>query len=105
MSTDLTALRALEAATTPGPWRPGVAIPHDPEWVHSIHTVADSAFIAAARNALPELIDRLEAAEAERDRLRAGIEALADECEVWADDDDGYHEMADRLRALAKEDS
>lgn len=65
-------LRALANAATPGPWEvkgdeldgTGVAhccMPPDPE------DRADMEFIAAARTALPQLLDQLDQAEADRD--------------------------------------
>lgn len=91
--TDHDALRALEAAATPGPWkRYGMAGVAGPDWeivderrvecdcgepvaLTGCVTNADAAFIAAARNAVPALL-------AENADLRgrlAAVEALADE--------------------------
>jgi hypothetical protein len=99
---------ALAEAATPGPWeavqgasagwwveQPNTATIADIDIDYSGQPDADAAFIAAAREAVPALLADLEAVEAaleagdacgavgcralaERDRLRAGIEALAD---------------------------
>ena len=92
---DYDALRKLEQAATPGPWKssPGVVwavemygSPEDPEWqqVKVADTGEDAAFIAAARNALPRLLDelaemraKLEAMETHRIRLIAAGDALS----------------------------
>ena len=54
MTIDLDELERLAAAATPGRWA------HDREWVDALNvllpTEADAAFVAAARNALPDLI-------------------------------------------------
>ena len=63
---DPTDLRALLAAATPGPWDYGGA-PSE-YWAYYLEG-PDADLIIAAVNALPDLLD-------ERDRLRAGIEAL-----------------------------
>lgn len=83
---DVAKLRALLAAATPGPWTEddgSLYGPNDGAVAHiarhaSMHTVlatgedwkhADAALIAAAVNALPGLLDQLEALRAERDRM------------------------------------
>lgn len=84
MSADLAALRSLLAAA-PGEWI--VRVVHGRAWaeVHADaagRTVAtylrpaDAALIAAAKNALPGLLDRLERAEAVRTQLAALLEDL-----------------------------
>jgi hypothetical protein len=72
---DLPALLALAEAATPGPWESGTD-----GWVETVsgdeQTERDAAFIAAANpTAVKELVSRLQAAEAARERARA----LADE--------------------------
>lgn len=84
---DVAELRGLLEAATPGPWacneEPEGWMPHEGRvWATGMpHDLADevadtldhrdAAFIAAARNALPALLDRLEAAEAtEKDAAR-----------------------------------
>ena len=54
---DRKALRELAEAATPGPW--------------------NAAFIAAAREAVPALLDALDAAESEVARLRATLQRVA----------------------------
>ena len=71
MTLSIPELRALVAAATPGPWayeddgtiggifvRPPAGRPHRHD------SAADAAFIAAARTAVPALLDRVEALEA-----------------------------------------
>ena len=117
----LATLERLEAAATPGPWEKHVEdaqadLPPDfaiwmPDVGHDgalVESEVDAEFIAAARNALPDLIprvreaeadmaeatetytalhtdwerqiERAEKAEAEVAALRATVERLADEC-------------------------
>lgn len=96
--TDLDELERLEAAATPGPWEvegfgwTDTETGDGEDWVTirqagSTNAIMDSlihdqnqdqvernfALIAAARNALPDLIRRVREAEAERDRLRAQV--------------------------------
>lgn len=90
---DVSALRALLAAATPGPWTEddgSLYGPNDGAVAHiarhaSMHTVmatgedwshADAALIAAAVNALPALLDELEALRAERDELQSHCDVL-----------------------------
>lgn len=69
---DTKELRRLLSEATPGPWqRAGCAVcpegmlPGSRDFIApNIATWADAAFIAAARNALPELLDALEQAQA-----------------------------------------
>jgi len=83
---DLAALRALEAAATPGPWEvlgdhlvwPSEKGPaaNDPilAVVSEAHDAAETArFIAAMRNALPALLDAAEEADWERVGHRAWV--------------------------------
>lgn len=80
----MTDLRELEKAATPAPWtnsknthrnvftrdeRGNVA-----EFVASCTTTEDSLFIAAMRNALPYLLDVVDAADRVRSDIRAGYE-------------------------------
>jgi hypothetical protein len=95
--TDVQKLRALLAVATARPWRTDVwygtddggwaAIgPHcvadgfddAPESVSYDQAMADAALIAAAVNALPELLDEVERLGAENARLRARTAALCD---------------------------
>lgn len=79
---DLNAIEALLAAGTPGPWRTGTgdhwcrdirAGSDSPAFCGARNGPADAALIVAAVNALPGLLARLRAAEAERDALRAAL--------------------------------
>jgi hypothetical protein len=72
MSIDLDQLTALEQAATPGEWHVVPGSPGGLVWVikndvgrgvAAYTTAADAALIAAMRNALPELIERVRAAE------------------------------------------
>jgi hypothetical protein len=94
--TDINELRRLAQAATPGPWinhgrQPNVAgLPHSAVAAKTLlarvyseaygdveQETANASFIAAANPAtISELLDRLEAAEKERDALRAKIEAM-----------------------------
>jgi hypothetical protein len=81
--------KQLAERALPGPWTAGpengelAGDPDDP-WVvfglsfwvsiSSNDTKADAEFIAAARTAVPELLDALEAAEAEIAKLRARVD-------------------------------
>lgn len=84
-------IRALCNAATPGPWTvPDDAEPDDApviageyylcvspdDGVRGGHSQADAAFIAAARELVPSLLARVEAAEADSAELRAENEAL-----------------------------
>jgi hypothetical protein len=74
---DLAKLRALCAAASPAPWRNGADPSHfdapevtdDKTFSYYITTDADAAFVAAARSALPQLLDEVE-------RLRESTECL-----------------------------
>jgi hypothetical protein len=70
MTIDTAALRELCERATPGPWEYGIDPCHfdSPEvrnnrWAIYVPTDEDAAFIAAARTALPELLDRVEKLE------------------------------------------
>lgn len=87
MPVDLKELRRLHEAATPGPWfkyMRTVTVEEngwDVEVAECSNNArgtveADAALIAAARNALPELLDRLEAAESENARLREELNGL-----------------------------
>ena len=93
---DTKELRRLAQAATPGPWinhgrQPNVAgLPHSAVAAKTLlarvyseaygdveQETANASFIAAANPAaISELLDRLEAAEKERDALRAELDAL-----------------------------
>jgi hypothetical protein len=147
MSSDTAALRALAEVTTPEePWprreidregtcdgcaeyKPLVAAYDDPSgdnepWLCAPCSI-DADFTTAARNALPDLLDRVEAAEAERDEwkslyeaekgecsdwwnrtqnLRAGIESLLDRGPYVPQDDGTYVSLEDAIRALLEAD-
>lgn len=85
---DTEALRRLADAATPGPWRIGEAFDFPASWVahlsnngwddrttvtsedtpgHIDQEERDAEFIAAARTAVPALLDALEQAESDRD--------------------------------------
>lgn len=93
---EITHLRELLAKATPGPWRIGVSereVCGDPEdgcWYSVAYTpnprsppksarhrgwLDDASLIAAARNALPRLLDAYEAQAAEIERLRRVVNA------------------------------
>lgn len=98
-------LRALANAATPGPWEvkgdeldgTGVAhccMPPDPE------DRADMEFIAAARTALPQLLDQLDQAEAELDSWMT--RAYEAEKRAWQAEARIRH-LEDTARVLVKE--
>jgi hypothetical protein len=68
--TTVTRLRQLEAQATPGPWRQErreVAVggwEYGSVFIHDQDQEANAALIAAARNALPQLLDVVDAARA-----------------------------------------
>lgn len=125
--TDVSELRALAEAATPGPWdtraermRPRAIVVAGTEQVadaaeHVHWTDAqcerNAAFIAAANpSAILSLLDRLAALEAETKRLRQGIEAEAHETCESADGfmrasvvavEDGGREVAARQQIIA----
>ena len=82
MTLSIPELRALVAAATPGPWfarsRHLSLVPDSSGVGGTMHTnhigvMAEqdvAAFIAAARTAVPELLDRVEALEAENEKLK-----------------------------------
>lgn len=93
---EIARLRELHAASTAGEWEPShnVDMPKDDNWAsdndkregrgegpNHVGTfsevrekaTADAAFIAAAHNAMPALLDELEQARAERDALAAEL--------------------------------
>jgi hypothetical protein len=88
VTVDVAELRRLLAGATPGPWRsrsrahendivigselmPVIAELRSRETSAMLRTPADGALIAAAANALPELLDVVEAAQAVRDAIIA----------------------------------
>lgn len=75
---DRAELRRLDAAATPGPWT--VTPMGGIEQLHADYDgntdVADANFIAAARTAVPALLDALEQAEAR-------IQAVREEIGAW----------------------
>lgn len=86
-------LRRLEEAATPGPWAwttdtlyggtnergDEPVVLHTQFRYFSGHGSRDDrAFIAAARNALPKLLDALDAKDAEIERLRAALQQVVD---------------------------
>lgn len=130
---DIATLRGLCERATPGPWRQGsvetynVFAPSRPdseqlghEWVvlrmntHFPSYIADAAFVAAARQAVPALIDRVEELERERDAARRERDAfsydtltrernqLADEVREQADDLLGLQELAPPVELLSR---
>ncbi len=112
--TDTAKLRALHAASTPPLWfvKPtamrgqSLLVRGDEFFASTQLPTNDSEFIAAAHNAMPGLLDELEAAyraiEADRTRLADGITAIdkALDCRFWltegrgsyAWDDDRYRQ-------------
>lgn len=102
MTIDTEKLRALLAAATPGPWRAGTvetwnvyADPNGDVMAPGLGRVVaqmnrhyphsnDAALIAAAVNALPELLDALEAAEAKRLTLARASAGSTRTCKACA---------------------
>ena len=83
MTDDIKRLRELCDAATPGPWAeqhwkgaPDGCVYAGNEWIANA-SIENAALIAAARTALPALLDRLEAVERERDEAKAA-------CRSWA---------------------
>lgn len=85
------ALRALEAAATPGPWdsEDGESVGHGDQWIAHMsnhnpehpdyaRVAVDAELIAAARNALPALLAVAEEAERLRARLASRDNEVAD---------------------------
>jgi len=79
---DLKALRELCERATPGPW---TLYFDDGHWLERpgttdlcAHTNTDARFIAAARSALPALIDLVAAKDAEIERLREVLRDVKD---------------------------
>lgn len=111
---DLDALVALEAAATPRRWVVDEVIPRhigtvdgdgsDMTYIGSFDDPADAAFIAAAREAVPALVQRVRDAEAERDRatadLRAAEERVAELDFAAKTYDRDRVMLVERLRAL-----
>lgn len=80
---DLKALRELCERATPGPWS---LYFNDGHWLRRpgnedlcAHTNVDARFIAAARDAVPQLLDLVAAKDAEIERLRG----LLREAQPW----------------------
>ena len=111
MTLSIPELRALVAAATPGPWfarsRHLSLVPDSSGVGGTMHTnhigvMAEqdvAAFIAAARTAVPELLDRVEALEA---ALREALEIAH---EGWGYAPDYFRDKwmdAERLAELAK---
>lgn len=105
MTLNIPELRALVAAATPGDWNADhlepsgllTMVSSPSTWVADTDVTADrlgeanAAFIAAARTAVPELLDRVEALEAELEER---------ECDVHARIRAGYDKtVADAWRA------
>lgn len=97
--------RRLCEAATPGPWfcneRTGEFCHGDPDndeynWV--IGDVDDMAFFAAARDGWPATMDALEAATAERDRLRTERDKLLVERGFLRE---GHQRYKEALKAIA----
>lgn len=87
--------RELLVGVTEGPWAwdldfqcLGGANPEEAFIVNDASSVneTDGAFIAASRTLVPELLEALEAAEAEKARLRRTLEVLAEHDPPWNDD-------------------
>lgn len=74
---DLKKIRALADGATPGPWRPtasrtGIYSAANDEWVCTVNRITpalDVEFMAAARAAVPQLLDEVA-------RLRESVECL-----------------------------
>ena len=89
MTLDLLELRALADLATPAPWfargRHLSRVPNDSGMGATLHTshigvlheADDAAFAAMARTAVPELLDRVEALEAEVARMRPIVKLLS----------------------------
>lgn len=115
---DLARLRALEAAASPAPWRPVKG--NGVDWMvvdagpMAICTTwrgePDAALIAAARNALPALLDAAERGLVECEACRAGslhahddatAERLARECEMRGEVEDAVRQIQAEARREA----
>lgn len=76
---DRAKLRALADAATPGPWNrdaDGVSVYIDVRFAICDASGADANFIAAARTAVPALLDEIERVERERDDALAQVAGL-----------------------------
>ena len=76
-------LRALASGATPGPWIPHPSYVWTSElggiiqnWSEDANAAADMEFIAAARQAVPALLDMLDQAESERDQAQAALDRV-----------------------------
>lgn len=117
---DRDALRALAEKATPGPWLPHARYVWTSElggiiqnWSEDANAADDMEFIAAARAAVPALLDMLDQAEAERDHACALAVYAHDSSELmqhkivathWAEEMQAERDHAraqvDRVRAV-----
>ena len=81
-------LRALASGATPGPWIPHPSYVWTSElggiiqnWSEDANAAADMEFIAAARTAVPALLDTLDQAEARIKAVRDVLDRARDEFE------------------------
>ena len=106
-------LRELAENATPGPWEyPGelLGLPcttvfaGDPKRTHAAYVAEmgpqDGAFIAAARTAVPALLDMLDQAEAERDKYIHLIGVLAEQVAAREANQEQVRAALDRVREL-----
>lgn len=106
-------LRALANAATPGPWAADVPAQAGPDDSLAVYPVADGGavayvqplwadadFIAAARTALPQLLDQLDQVEAELDSWMT--RAYEAEGKLWQAEERVRH-LEDTARVLVKE--
>ena len=106
-------LRGLAENATPGPWEyPGellglpctTVLAGDPKRTHAAYVAEmgpqDGAFIAAARTAVPALLDMLEKAEAERDKYIHLIGVLAEQVAAREANQEQGRMALDRVREL-----
>lgn len=100
MTLDYDKLRALCEKATPGEWLferhigPGGAVvggnPETPQRVGDVHRLADAAFIAYAREAVPELL-------AENERLRARLALVEPVVAAAVEWSESFGELSKRL--------
>jgi hypothetical protein len=98
MTPDPKELRALLAKVTPGPWETDGRVIQCDSGIHTIGELsqwlpefegerkANAAFIAAARSAVPALLDEIETATATITALEAEVGRLREALELYADE-------------------
>ena len=110
---DTEALRRLADAATPGPWNPHPAGKYVwteelggiiQNWSDDANAVADMGFIAAAREAVPALLDRIARLEAQSDIRGRAVVIYRDRArQAEAERDEWRQTALDELdRAVAR---